>query len=67
MRHFLLVIGLLLACGCGDNHGAKPNAPDASPPVDAPGEQAVGPCLDGPTDLPRPPTATLPCELYPPQ
>lgn len=25
-----------------------------------------GPCLPRPTDLPRPPTGQLPCELFPP-
>jgi hypothetical protein len=74
MRRIFLVAGLALA-GCGDNHdpgtddavdhdaGAEPadaaDDHDAAPP-------AVGPCLDRPTDLARPPTGQLPCDLLPP-
>ena len=58
---------LLLALGaCGDNVRVVPKdaAPD-TPPIDASAQKA---CLDQPTDLPRPPSATgqLPCELLPP-
>jgi hypothetical protein len=63
MRVFLLVA---LAAGCGDN--VKPKAPDDGG-VDATTPDALqpyGPCLDRPTDLPRPPSGALPCELLPP-
>lgn len=62
------MIAAVLLGACGDNLTAKfadggtdagDAAPDASP-------QAVGPCLDRPTDLPRPPTGALPCDLLPP-
>ncbi len=46
-----------LAAACGDNHEA---------PKDAAPADALAPCLDRPTDLPRPPTGALPCELLPP-
>ena len=66
MRVFvqIAVVGLLttLAAACGDNgKAAKPH--DAG--VDA-APQALGPCVDRPTDLARPPTGQLPCELLPP-
>ena len=59
----------VVAAGCGDNRGPAP-AEDAAPPaidaaVDAP-PATTGPCLDRPTDLPRPPTGALPCDLLPP-
>jgi hypothetical protein len=54
-----------LAAACGDN---QETPKDAAPPddggTDAPG--ALGPCLERPTDLPRPPTGALSCELLPP-
>ncbi|HSK00309.1 MAG TPA: hypothetical protein VK932_03670 [Kofleriaceae bacterium] len=51
-----------LAAACGDNHETPK---DAAPPDDGP-DPALGPCLPRPTDLPRPPTGALPCELLPP-
>ncbi len=67
---FTLLVGLFAACG--DNHrpaadeaDAAPPAIDAALPTDAP-PVTVGPCLDRPTDLPRPPSGALPCELLPP-
>lgn len=36
------------------------------PPNPTPEGGATSACLDRPTDLPRPPTAGLPCELLPP-
>lgn len=49
-----------LAAACGDNREApRDAAPDA-------GDEALAPCLERPTDLPRPPTGALPCELLPP-
>lgn len=50
-------------------------APDAAPVGDAATDADVvtpteaglpAPCLDRPTDLPRPPAGALPCELIPP-
>ncbi len=46
---------------CGDNH----QAPKDAAPADA-ADPALAPCLERPTDLPRPPTGALPCELLPP-
>jgi len=68
MRRLLLTIALLGACGDNlqpvtDDAGVDAS-PDAAP--DAPMQQTVGPCLPRPTDLPRPPTGALPCELLPP-
>ena len=50
----------LLLAACGDN--TKPALGDAGP-GDA---SALAPCLAKPTDLARPPTGALPCELLPP-
>ena len=59
-----LVLIVLLAAACGDN--GKPSTPrDAGADADA-APQALGPCLDRPTDLARPPAGQLPCELLPP-
>ncbi|HVK75185.1 MAG TPA: hypothetical protein VM734_17770 [Kofleriaceae bacterium] len=68
----LLAASLLATAACGDNSSSLPKdaalADDASLPTDAgvDGSPAIGPCLDRPTDLPRPPSGQLPCELYPP-
>jgi hypothetical protein len=61
-----LVFFVVLAAACGDNE--KPTTPDdagidAGPDANP---QALAPCLDRPTDLPRPPSGQLPCELLPP-
>jgi hypothetical protein len=53
----------LLAAGCGDNAAPAP-APDGG--IDGPPVQAVGPCVDQPTDLALPPGGALPCGLLPP-
>lgn len=48
---------------------AATTSADAGIPVHTDGGDAsalLTPCLDRPTDLPRPPTAGLPCELLPP-
>lgn len=56
----LLGAGLLSSCGGdGDSDGGAQAGAGANPP-------ALGPCLDRPADLPRPPSAGLPCELFPP-
>jgi hypothetical protein len=62
-----VIILLLAAAGCGDNVVVAP-AEDAALPIDAgvDASPAVGPCLDRTTDLPRPPSGQLPCELLPP-
>jgi hypothetical protein len=65
MRRLILAAALL--AGCGDN--IKPETPDDAPMSDAAPDapvQSVGPCLDRPTDLARPPAGSLPCDLLPP-
>ena len=63
MKRLALLAALALA-GCGDNNVVPP--PDAGEePADA-GVEALAPCLDRPTDLPRPPTGGLPSDLLPP-
>jgi len=71
MRRLLLTIALLGACGDhleptkpADDAGVDAPVVDAAP--DAPTQQNMGPCLGRPTDLARPPTAALPCDLLPP-
>lgn len=70
MRSFnrlaMLALVAALAGACGDN--TRPQAPDDAGIDGQPQPQPLAPCLDRPTDLPRPPTATgqLPCELLPP-
>lgn len=57
-RVVVLAAGLVLAVlstACGKDE-----------PLSTPDGGATGACLDLPTDLPRPPTAGLPCELLPP-
>ncbi len=72
-----IAAGLVTTTGCGDNMPSVPGddaaaaVTDAAPVADAPTDAgtdaaAIGPCLDRPTDLPRPPTGQLPCELLPP-
>jgi hypothetical protein len=74
MRRWILMLALCVTGACGDD-GATPPA-DASRPADAsapdtdasaPDAGAAGSCLDRPTDLARPPTGQLPCELFPPK
>ena len=66
LTSLLVGAGLLLG-GCGDNVTPDPQ-PD--PPRDSgvdPDPEAVKPCLDRSTDLPRPSSdGRLPCELIPP-
>jgi hypothetical protein len=54
-------IVVALACGCSASSG-KPTMTGTGGQTGAPGVA----CLDSPTDLPRPPTSGLPCELIPP-
>ena len=71
----LAATATLALVACGDN-GTPSSTEDAAvaidgaPPVDAaidaPPTVVGGPCLERPTDLPRPPTGALPCELLPP-
>lgn len=69
--------GSLVHCGDDDgrpdvDRGAAPpvlvdGAPSPSPPdAVAPEGGRLTSCVDRPTDLPRPPTGRLPCELLPP-
>jgi len=76
-----LLAGLLLAA-CDDDDSDRNGRPSAGAPGEsgAPGVEAgaggtggdggaggeILPCLDRPTDLPRPPVGRLPCELLPP-
>ena len=69
MRRLLLLVALVAACGdnrqpVADDAGISDAISDAA--IDAPGQQAVGPCLARPTDLSRPPAGALPCDLLPP-
>jgi hypothetical protein len=64
MMRFTLALALLGLAGCGDNDVQPPA--DARPDDPDGGIEVVGPCLDTPTDLPRPPTGQLPCDLLPP-
>lgn len=70
----LAAAALLLIAACGDNLG-PPARDDAGPTIDAAvaidasvdaPPAALGPCLDRPTDPPRPPAGQLPCELIRP-
>lgn len=69
MRRLILSLTLVAACGdnlkpATDDAGVDPDAMvDAAPDAQV---QAVGPCLDRPTDLARPPAGALPCDLLPP-
>jgi hypothetical protein len=49
------IVIAILSAACGKDELAP--TPDGG---------ATGACLDLPTDLPRPPTSGLPCELLPP-
>ena len=70
MKRLAVIVALALAA-CGDNNvrpppDARPDDPDAGEePADA-GVDELAPCLDRPTDLARPPTGQLPCDLLPP-
>ena len=57
MRRVVLL--LVLATGCADFHKGTPATGDA-------GVDKLEPCLDRPTDLSRPPTGQLSCDLLPP-
>ena len=61
MSRLLGLFGLLLLCGCPDA------APSSDPAAAAAADMSpVRGCLDRPSELPRPPTGVLPCELIPP-
>jgi hypothetical protein len=73
MRRCLLLVAICLLGACGDDASSSPDAaaaidaraPDAAAP-DAGNTGPVSPCLESPTDLPRPPTGQLPCDLLRP-
>jgi hypothetical protein len=71
MKHVIIVaLVAALAAACGDNHAPPSPVEDGPlPQLDAGIDAAptsLGACLDRPTDLSRPPTGQLPCELIPP-
>jgi hypothetical protein len=65
----LILILTWLAClglaACGDNQVPETPTPPADAAVDA-DPSALAPCLDRPTDVARPATGALPCDLLPP-
>lgn len=77
--HLLGTLGLAAAllAGCGDD-AARPRADAAVTDAGVSDAEVAGDasldgatnllkaCLERPTDLPRPPTTTLPCDLLPP-
>lgn len=69
MKRLVPWLAALALAACGDNRlrppaDAGPEDPDAGE-EDA-GVEVLAPCLDRPTDLARPPTGQLPCDLLPP-
>jgi hypothetical protein len=60
LRRFALT-GLLLLCGCPDSSQSGD-----TPTPDGGGAAALTSCVERPSELPRPPTDRLPCELIPP-
>jgi hypothetical protein len=74
----LTAMGSLLHCGDDDDRAGDADAGvtppallDAAPPpppldARAPDGGRLASCVERPTDLPRPPTGRLPCELIPP-
>ena len=50
--------------GAAGSAGAGGNLSDAG--ITPPGDGGLAPCLDRPTDLDRPPSGRLPCDLLPP-
>jgi hypothetical protein len=77
LRVLSLALGLMAVAasdGCTsrwrpEGMDASSHRPDGSGGGDAisdAGASAIAPCLDSPTDLPRPPAGRLPCDLIPP-
>lgn len=62
MLRRLALTSLLLLCGCPDS--AQTDTNDASVQTDG-GASALAACTEQPSELPRPPTNRLPCELIP--
>jgi hypothetical protein len=62
-RLVCLLAAVAMTAACGDNKAAPEDA--APPPGDA-APTALQACLDQSTELSRPPTGQLPCELLPP-
>jgi hypothetical protein len=68
-RTVALMFGLLaVAAEACKSSGVRPDGSDALTMPDGAGDGATtsASCLDQPSDLPRPPTGRLPCELIPP-
>ena len=61
MRALVLIVAL---AACGDNKPARDDAGSDGAMPDA--VQPLQHCLDHPTNLAKPPTGQLPCELLPP-
>lgn len=73
VTYLIAALALLLGSGaCGDNIKNTPDDAPVTPdstidaPVDAPPQQGLASCIDRPTDLPRPPTGALSCDMLPP-
>lgn len=67
IRIFLAAAAALALAACGPDEAIPRDA--STPPIDAAidGPPITGaPCLERPTELPRPPTGALPCDLLPP-
>jgi len=72
-----LLLGAMLLGACEDSADPRNPSSDAGASGEGsganeggaggvPADDALAPCLDRPTDLPRPPVGRLPCELLPP-
>lgn len=78
MLRWLPVLAVCFACGCEDGETTETTGTTTETTSSSTTDETTsssdtttsteeaGPCLDRPTDLPRPPTGQLPCELYPP-
>jgi hypothetical protein len=64
MRALLLLACVVSLGACGDNLKARQDGGVSDVSPDA--TQALKHCLDHPSDMVKPPTGQLPCELLPP-
>lgn len=73
-RALLAAIALASACGAGCGKvkpsgvatGAAGTTGGGDGAAGQSGDGGLAPCLDQPSDLPRPPSGALPCEMLPP-